>query len=225
MKNYIQFLSLAALSIFAFACSNPEGTVSEDSQKGQAQEQEVNDIEIPLNDFRNARWGMSKQEVMDSERTTLVFEEDNSVEYRVFVGNYQAQANYKFQNDKLVRAGLYFVNEYEDKNEYIKVYDFVKEKMIEDKGSPIIDKQVQLDPSQDIDPEQIGQAVCDGKVIYGTQWKDPRSDIQLLLRGEEGTCYVTVIFLKNIPEGSEDENKPEKVKTEETAEEEKTEGN
>ena len=215
MKYYVRFLSIAAVALLTFACSNNQEPESDNTQTEQAEKQEAKHTERPDYDFRRARWGMSRDEVKASERSKLIFEEENFVEYTMFIGDYQAQVNYKFQDDKLVRVGLYFPKEYEDKNEYITVYEFLKDFMIQSKGTPVIDKVVQINPSEKIDPEQMGQAACDGKVLHGAQWDYPGSDIQLLLRGEEGTCYLTVIYLDNIPEGAEEENNTDEVKAQE----------
>lgn len=207
MKICLQFLSITLLTVFIFACSNTQEKAQNDSET--AQTEEIKKPQRPKYDFRKTRWGMSRQEVMDSERAKLIFENENSVEYRVFVGDYQAQANYKFQDDKLIRAGLYFLKEYDDKNDYLTAYEILKESMVKNLGSPLIDKSVQLDPSQVIDTGQQAQAVCDGKIVYGSQWNYPGTDVQLLLRGEDGTCYLTIMYIKNLPEGFEDETKPE----------------
>lgn len=168
---------------------------------------------------------MSREEVMASERDKLIFDNENSIEYRTFIGDIQAQANYKFQDDKLIRGGYYFLKEYEDKNEYIEVYEQLKERMIEAKGPPAIDKVVQLNPSAEIDPENKGQAVCDGDLIYGTQWNYPGSDIQLVFRGEKGTCYLTINFLKSLPDEPREEKAEEAKDVEEKEQEEKAEAN
>ena len=41
----------------------------------------------------------------------------------------------------------------------------------------------------------MGNAVCDGEVLYATQWKTPGTNIQLVLRGENSECILTVLYL------------------------------
>ncbi len=217
MKTYIRFLSVIALSIFIFACSGGEQGAEENAQNDGAQEG-VDHTKRPEFDFRKARWGMSKEEVMASERSKLIFDNENSIEYRTFIGELQAQANYKFQNDKLIRGGYYFLKEYEDKNEYIQAYEQLKERMVEAKGPPAIDKIVEMNPSAQIDPENKGQAVCDGSLIYGSQWNYPGSDIQLVFRGDGENCYLTITFLKSIPDEPAEESTQEEKGEEEKAE-------
>lgn len=208
MKRYLHFLSISVFALFISACSSPEQS-QENTQPEQAQNEETKLTERPEYDFRKARWGMSKEQVMESERAKLIFDNENSVEYRVFIGDFQTQANYTFDNDKLVRVGLYFLTEYEDKNKYIEVYEFLQDGMTKGVGSPVLDKVVQTDPSATIEEGQEGQAVCNGELVYGTQWQYPGSDVQLLLRGEEGKCYLTTIYLMNLPEGFEEQTEPQ----------------
>lgn len=205
MKNYIKFLSVIALSLFIFACSNNEQPAGENASTEDVQKKEVKHTERPEFDFRKARWGMSKDEVKANEPGKPLFDIENSVEYRIFIDDLQAQVNYKFQNDKLIRAGYYFPTKYEDKNEYIKTYEQLKEMIMEAKGPPVIDKVVQMNPSAEIDPGNKGQAVCDGNLIYGAQWDYPGSDIQLVFRGDGKNCYLTVTYLKSLPDEPQDE--------------------
>jgi len=202
LKDYIKLLSVIMLTLFIFACSNDDRTAEQD---GSGQEEQVKTPVRPEFDFRRTRWGMSKEEVMANEPGEPIFNTENSVEYRVFIDELQTQTNYKFYNDKLIRAGYYFPKRYEDKNEYIKNYNTIKEMIIESKGSPMIDKEVQLDPSAKIDLENKGQEVCDGKLIYGAQWYYPGSNIQLVLLGEDSECHLTVVYVKNVPNEPDEE--------------------
>lgn len=207
MKNYVKFLSVITLSLFIFACSGNQEP-AEDVQK-----EEIKHTERPEFDFRKTRWGMSRDEVKANESGEPKFDTENSLEYTNFISDrrgpsiidLQAQTNYKFKDDKLIRAGYYFPAEYEDKNEYIDKYELIKEIIIETKGPPVIDKVVELNPSAQIDPENKGQAVCDGNLIYGSQWDYPGSDIQLVFRGDGKNCYLTLTYLKSLPDEPEED--------------------
>jgi hypothetical protein len=207
LKHYIKFLSVITLSLFIFACSGNDEPAEENTQAQGVQKKEAKHTERPEFDFRKTRWGMSKDEVKANEPGQPLFDKENVIEYRVFIKDIQAQTNYKFQDDKLIRAGYYFPKVYDDKNEYIETYEQIKEMIMEAKGPPVIDKIVQLNPSADIDPENKGQAVCDGNLIYGSQWDYPGSDIQLVFRGDGKDCYLTVTYLKSLT------NEPEEEKT------------
>ena len=201
MRDYVKFLFVITLTLFIFACSNNDETAEEDgAAEGGKQVERLKAPVRPEFDFRKTRWGMSREEVLAHEPGKPIFNTENSLEYQIFIGDIQAQANYKFDGDKLIRAGYHLPRKYEDMNEYLDKYEKIKAMIIESKGSPMIDKEVQLDPSEEIDPDKKGEAACEGKLVYGTQWKHPGSDIQLLLRGENSECYLTVIYLKNVPD-------------------------
>lgn len=188
----MNLLTLIVLTVFIFACSNDEkGT--EDVQ--QVETQEINEEAVEKYDFRKAKWGMSMQEVKDSEEGEPVLESENTLDYSIILLKMQAQVGYTFKDDELIRAGFFFISKLESENDYIEKYDELKEELTKVNGKPVIDTEQQKDPSLQIDPENKGKAVCNGDLLYATQWDLPNTDIQLVLRGEDSECKLTILYI------------------------------
>ena len=204
MQNYIKLITIITLFIFSYACSNnSKHETEEETLPTPVQEVETENTDAEnnqaqpedMNDFRVAKWGMSMEEVIELEPEPPKLKKDNTLDYSTIMLDKQVQIGYTFENDKLIRAGFYFLTEPDTKNGYIETYDEVKELLTEANGQPFIDTIKQKDPSQKIDEEQMGEAICKGDVLYASQWNLPRTDIQLVLRGEDSECHLTIVYL------------------------------
>ncbi|MGB3365453.1 MAG: hypothetical protein WBB48_11835, partial [Thermodesulfobacteriota bacterium] len=102
---------------------------------------------------------------------------------------------YTFKDDELIRAGFFFFSKLKTKNDYIEKYHSLKEELTKVNGKPVLDTEKQKDPSQTIDSDNKGEAVCNGDMLYATQWDLPATDIQLVLRGEDSECMITILYL------------------------------
>lgn len=192
MKNYIKLLTLVGLSLFIFACSNDNKT-TDSTQATQAPE--IDNEAVEKYDFRKAKWGMSKQEVKETEETEPILEKENLIDYSIMFLGMQAQVGYTFKDDELIRAGFFFFSKFDSKNKYIEKYNSLKEELTKANGKPVLDTEKQKDPSQTIDPDNQGEAVCSGDMLYASQWDLPTTDIQLVLRGENSECNLTILYM------------------------------
>ena len=202
MRNYIKLLMVITVIFFMYSCSNEQKPKEQNdnlpprSEKVNNEKAEIVDPEVVEKyDFRLAKWGMSKEEVMESERTEPVLKSDNTLDYSIIIMKMQTQIGYTFKDNELIRAGFFFLTKPETKNEYIDNYLKNKEELIKVNGEPVIDTIKQKDPSKEIDPFNMGQAVCDGDMIYASQWDLPATAIQLVLRGENSECVLTILYL------------------------------
>ena len=202
MKNYLKLLALIAFALFIYACSNENNTNNEnDSTTAQTEDAkgEKSDTEgseaVEKYDFRRAKWGMSKQEVMESEEDEPALQSENTLDYSVFIMGIQTQVGYTFKDDKLIRAGFFFLTKPDTNNKYVDNYLEIKEELIKANGEPVIDAVKQKDPTKEIDPDNRGDAACNGDVIYASQWDLPATDIQLVLRGENSECILTILYI------------------------------
>lgn len=192
MKNYIKLPTLIILALFIFACSN-DSTTTDSTQANQAPE--IDNEAVEKYDFRKAKWGMSRQEVKESEEAEPILEKENTIDYSTILLDMQAQVGYTFKDDELIRAGFFFFSKLKTKNDYIEKYHSLKEELTKVNGKPVLDTEKQKDPSQTIDPDNKGEAVCNGDMLYATQWDLPATDIQLVLRGENSECMLTILYL------------------------------
>lgn len=189
MNNHLKLLTLILLSVFIFACQNDNKTTD------TTEVPEIDEEAVEKYDFRKANWGMSREEVMATEETEPIIEKENTIDYSTVLLNMQAQVGYTFKDDELIRAGFFFFGKFEDENEYIEKYNALKEELTKVNGKPVIDTEQMKNPSQNIEPENKGKAVCNGDILYATQWDLPTTDIQLVLRGEDSECNLTILYL------------------------------
>lgn len=189
MKKY---LPLVILSLLVYACSNNPLNNSDKMDEVQTAERSGDDG----SKFREATWGMSKKEVMQSEEGEPVFNSDYRVDYITQTMGMVSRIGYTFNNnDELIRASVFILTSPEDKNQYIESYKKIQEELKKKYGKTIIDTVQYRDPTQKIDPDIQGEAVCNGQLLYATQWDLPESNVQLLLRGEKSECKITVVYV------------------------------
>lgn len=202
MRNYIKLLAVITVIFFMYSCSNEQKPKEQNdnlptrSEGVNNEKAEIVDPEVvKIYDFRRAKWGMSKEEVMESELLEPELKSDNTLDYSVIIMNIQTQIGYTFKDNELIRAGFFFLTKPETKNEYIDNYLKIKEDLIKVNGEPVIDTIKQKNPSEKIEPSNMGQTICDGDVIYASQWDLPATAIQLVLRGESSECILTILYL------------------------------
>lgn len=180
MKRAILLLFVLTLSITVFACSKDED--GDTATKSAA-------------DFRNARWGMTPEEVKASEKLMPTTDRPELVTYRGDYDGMVALIGYEFENNELVRAGYLITVNYNDPNYYIKDFDSLKQKLIEKYGGPTSDEITwKKGETAEEDPDKFGKAVCAGKLRYYTLWQTERNFIKLRLDGQDGKCQLGIQF-------------------------------
>lgn len=194
MSAYIKLLTLIIFTLFIYACSNE--STSNQAQTAQTNETGTQEIEIEEKyDFRKTKWGMSIEEVKESEDTEPIEQSKNTLDYSTLIYGREAQIGYTFNNDELIRAGLFFIPDPDTIHGDIDNYLTIKDELTKVNGKPVLDTVKQKDPSKKIDPENNREAVCNGDILYAAQWDLPATDIQLLLRGENSNCMLTILYV------------------------------
>ena len=104
---------------------------------------------------------------------------------------------FNFEDKKLLRAGYLMREKYEDPNSFIKDFERIKQKLIEEYGSPSSD-EIGWKEGETIeeDPEKFGEAVCEGRLMYDTIWETAKSLIKLRLDGLNGKCQLGITVRK-----------------------------
>jgi hypothetical protein len=123
-KNIVFFLVLITI-IIAIGCSNQN---SEGSTNLAAQPNKN-----PNFDFRNIKWGMSMEEVVQSEGNQGIVEDNTMLFNNVNIAGLSAQLNYTFNSKNQVFSGVYTFNDsYATENNY----NTIKTKLVNLYGSP-----------------------------------------------------------------------------------------
>lgn len=212
MKNYYKFLVLITFAFFTYACSN-NPLHNNDQSEETTNESSPENIGKNEYDFRKTKWGMSKEEVKNTEQGEIVFESDKKIDYHTTMMGVNSKIGYTFRDDELIRASSFFSDEHNTNDEYIEQYEVIKKALKKQYGRTVIDTIQQKDPSMRIDPDKTSDAVCNGELLYAAQWDLPGSDVQLLLRGENSKCILSILYIseeafRQIMEGRENKDIP-----------------
>jgi len=147
-------------------------------------------------DFRNAKWGMTKDEVKASEKLSLSEEQPEVVTYVGELGGKPAIIGYVFNAEgRLMRAG-YLVDNYDiPPKEYVAAFEKAKKDMGVRLGKTSAEGMEWASGVQDeTDPEKFGEAACAGRLQYAASWINDRTAINLMLNGEEGHCRLGAMY-------------------------------
>lgn len=135
-------------------------------------------------DFRNARWGMSKQEVKSVESLKFDEERDNDLLAVGKLAGLSVYVYYTFTDGMLSRGAYIIKTEYINPTNHIQDYYKLKELLAKKYGLPVRDETIWLNDLFQDDPQHWGTAISMGYLTYITEWTTRTSRIQLVLRGE-----------------------------------------
>lgn len=179
-----KFLTLALsilLILIVVSCSASDEETKDNKQDNQT-------------DFRQSKWGMGPDEVKLNETTPPISESNELLLYKTDFMDIPAQAGYVFKKSALVKGAYLFEEHYDNPDDYIASYERIKIALIKEYGAPSLDEAKWInDESRDID-EATGKAVCEGEVIYKTEWVEEKSLIKLLLEGANNNCRQGIVF-------------------------------
>ena len=145
-------------------------------------------------DFRETKWGMPREEVLNSEVKEPDAVYDIGFMYvNLPVAGLKSGLLYTFsKDDELVWAGYIFNNDYtnfwkdENNKAYIADYYDVKNTLTEIYGEPIKDDMIWKDDSHKDNPDKYLEALTVGDLEYDTFWETSSTRIQLFLNGQSG---------------------------------------
>ncbi len=135
-------------------------------------------------DFRKTLWGMSKEQVKQTEVATLVKDEVDVVIYSDIVASLNSFIMYFFVDNKLVRARYAFIEKHTNKNDFIFDFKKVNDALIDKYGNPISDKEYWSDDLYKSDYDQRGFAVSLGHLKFFTTWETNLTTITSALTGD-----------------------------------------
>jgi hypothetical protein len=149
-------------------------------------------------DFRKATWGMTIDQVKETEESPIVFEgwsdtEDATVlHYKEKVFRFQAFITYIFKDGKLVQARYAF--DPQEKEDYIEDYETVIEALIDKYGEPIDIAMEWSDSTYIHDEEQWEKALRLGHLKRTGVWETKKTSMTLVLYGEDNTIIMQIDY-------------------------------
>ncbi len=133
-------------------------------------------------DFRYACWGASKAEVKATENDKkIAYDDDNIFVVKDILNGLDVEVVYLFVDDKLVRTKYMIKEKYSNPDMYIakynELFDLMSSKYGKGKKSSI------LSPEYKRNPANLGIGVGLGKVNFFSEWKTPKTEINMILTG------------------------------------------
>lgn len=174
---------------------------------------EVSDASEPKEDidydFRKSRWGDSKSEVIASEGTEPDINQEGIIGYETNTAGLDMIAAYIFVSDQLVRAKYIITEKHANATDFISDYDKIKELLSKKYGAPDRDENLWKNDLYRDDYEDWGMAIKVGHLVYYAMWKSERTDIGLVLTGDNYRIDFTMEYSSNDLESLEDEKRNE----------------
>lgn len=134
--------------------------------------------------FRNTHWGMSREEVKNSEDLELVREQEDVLMYQTNLSGFKAFIGYIFTNNKLTRAKYLITETHSNENDHISDYNDLNDLLEKKYGEPIEKDKHWKDDLYKDDYSDWGFAVSLGHLAYFTKWETESSYIVHALSGE-----------------------------------------
>lgn len=219
MKNKI--IVVFCLCVLLTGCSSEmsdvtnaatEDTVSETIDNLDVSDEVTENIDVKY-DLRNVNWGMSLQDVINSEEQTYTYisEDKQQIMYSdVTAGNVNfTYLMYYFDNDALNHAIYYADNTHSSDNLYIEDYNSLKDKLTSLYGTPNPNdvKEIWYDDLYKDNPNDYGKAVARGDLTMATRWTTDTTIITLFLSGDNYECKLAIQYYdvnKNMDTNSTD---------------------
>ena len=146
-------------------------------------------------DFRNTNWGMTSQEVIDSEPLKLIANQDNQLFYITSILTRECYLFYNFQNnDKLSSAGYFFQIKHTNFNSYIDDYFEVQDAIVSKYGEPLENNRIWTNDLFKDNEQFWGTAISMGYLQYKSTWETEKTKIILKLYGDNYEIHLGLIY-------------------------------
>lgn len=143
-------------------------------------------------DFRNLKWGMTKEDVIYVEGAGARETSDNVLYYtRVREEDYPADAEYTFNDGKLVQGIFYITQNKENKSITLDDYDDLIASLTERFGEPdTIDKRFATDDLKTDDRDEMMKLVKENRFNYKTGWTVDNTEISVILFNKDNAVCI-----------------------------------
>ncbi len=151
---------------------------------------------------RSTDWGMSVQEIKDNElvqsswdlQEPVLANYEQRIAYHTQIEGIDAALTYSFYENHLGQAKYVFEPQHEDAVEFVQDFNTVKNWIKQSYGEPTSVQEIWLDELYQYDQSLWGQAVMRGHLVMVAEWKNPGTDIVLVLDGGDDTVGLVADF-------------------------------
>ena len=144
--------------------------------------------------FRNAKWGMSMQEVKITEESEPVYENNEIIVYEDSLIQLPVEAVYLFVDNKLTRAKYMFNQKHTNENDFISDYKSLNNALRNKYGKPKEEDHFWSDDLYKDTPTDWGFALSLGHHSYFTEWDTKDTEILSALHGDNYEISMVVEY-------------------------------
>lgn len=148
--------------------------------------------------FRQTTWAMNKQQIKTVETAELIEETDQTLTYRVKVGDREAMCTYYFESGVFYMAAYQLLQVYHNKEQYIGEYFKIKDLLSEKYGSPqrLADEIWTNDKYKD-NQQMRGFAVSLGHLVFQNSFSTLERNMEIvpLLSGKDFNITLQIQYI------------------------------
>lgn len=147
--------------------------------------------------FRNARWGMSREEILKLEGWPGHEEKSGGLTTFIYpqkIMGMDCLIGYVFAENRLVKARYSFLTGHTDKNLYFEDYRIIKDELTHKYGKPMTERSLWRNGQDKKDRSRWGQALGLGHLEYVSRWKNSETEIFLRLFGRDNTVRLVLEY-------------------------------
>ncbi len=150
------------------------------------------------NHFRKSQWGMSKKEILRSEKLKKQHENQDNLIFKGEVAGLNTVIMYSFFKGKLA-GGYYFFNvKHTAKNKYIDDFIAIDHLLEKKYGKPISKKDKWSNSLYKDRPEGWGMAISLGHLAKLTAWETESTKIEHIIHGDNFKINHAVMYSSKI---------------------------
>ena len=145
-------------------------------------------------DLRKLKWGMTIDEVLESETLKVDAKVGGQLKYSAVIDNIDFTLLYTFKDGRLYKAVYTCKETYVNKNDYITDFNNLKGKLEKKYGTPKSTGLAWKGEKYKANEADWGKAVSEGQLDYHTRWQNDRSTIDLKLTGSSFKCQMDITY-------------------------------
>jgi len=145
-------------------------------------------------EFREAEWGMSREQVKQLEKTEPVFPGDDTLTFKGKVASSVVHVIYEFENDKLKSGTYRFVENRVNVNVYIQDYLRINEFLDSKYGKPESREEIWSNDMYKDKKGFYGLALSTGQLKFVSSWNEEKTVIVHVLYGYNYLINHSIVY-------------------------------
>ena len=155
----------------------------------------ISSLTLTGQDFRKTTWGMSPNEVKESESLELVQETEDALVYETTIAGLNTYLGYIFTDGKLTRTKYYITEIHMNESEYVTDYDYLNGFLKKKYGIPTQEEVAWKDDSPyKARKSDWGNRIEDGDLTLFTIYNTSNTEIKIRLSAEDYKIFLEIQY-------------------------------